>query len=154
MDGSDVIDMRTRNRLAKILAMTGSDHDGEVLAAARRACSILDQLNLDFSDLLTSSQSTCGNNAELAALRRALAAERRRADALETALSEAEDESGQEASNPIRRSLEQLRLYLMNHMSLKRYERSLLEAIEDPKPSTKEAHIILICAQRYGVNFS
>ncbi len=47
-----------RDKLVKILRMFGSDHDGEVAAAARRAHSLLTARALDWDDLLVQR----GNN--------------------------------------------------------------------------------------------
>jgi hypothetical protein len=41
-----------RDRLVKVLRMFGSDHDGEVAAAARRAHLILQKHALDWDDLV------------------------------------------------------------------------------------------------------
>jgi hypothetical protein len=43
-----------RDKLVKILRMFGSDHDGEVAAAARRAHKILHDRSLDWDDLIIS----------------------------------------------------------------------------------------------------
>lgn len=43
-----------RDKLVKVLRMFGSDHDGEVAAAARRAHSIVKKHALDWDDLLMS----------------------------------------------------------------------------------------------------
>ena len=43
-------------RLSKLLGMTGSAHDGEALAAARKANGLLRQLGLSWTELLSSSE--------------------------------------------------------------------------------------------------
>ena len=43
-----------RDRLIKVLRMFGSNHDGEVAAAARRAHNIINKHSLDWDDLLMS----------------------------------------------------------------------------------------------------
>ena len=46
-----------RDRLIKVLRMFGSDHDGEVAAAARRAHNIVKKHALDWDDLLMSESA-------------------------------------------------------------------------------------------------
>lgn len=54
-----------RERLGKVLGMTGSSHDGEVLAAVRRAQSIMVGAKLSWSDLLGAQpQQQSGQNFE------------------------------------------------------------------------------------------
>lgn len=54
-----------RERLGKVLGMTGSSHDGEVLAAVRRAQSIMAGAKLSWSDLLGAQpQQQGGRNFE------------------------------------------------------------------------------------------
>ena len=43
-----------RDRLAKVLALAGSDRDGEALAALRKASGMLNTVGLDFGDLARS----------------------------------------------------------------------------------------------------
>ncbi|NVJ97620.1 MAG: hypothetical protein HWE25_05670 [Alphaproteobacteria bacterium] len=150
------IDRENLRRLANILARTQSDYDGEVLAAARKARVILQKYNMGYEDLILKSTKQEDQRLvdEIIRLQRQLAGEQRKADALAAALRQARaDRSGGEG-RPLLKSLEQLRTYLMGHFMLKKHERELLERIEDPKPKSKEAHIVLICAQRYGVAFS
>lgn len=45
--------MLDRSRLIKILGMTGSEHDGEALAAIRRASAILREAKVTWGELLT-----------------------------------------------------------------------------------------------------
>lgn len=148
------IDPEILKRLTKILARTASDYDGEALAAARKAAAILSKHNLSYEDVLAPKRqmSSPALAREVGRLRQCLKAERRRADLLEAALKDAEAQADGSAA-PFFHTLEQLRKYLMGNVVLKRHERQLLENIEDPKPKTKEAHIVLICAQRYGVAF-
>jgi len=144
-------------RLAKILAMTQSSHDGEVTAAARKASEMLARHNLSYADLFDAVQERGGNHVleqRIERLERALERERQKSGALAAALRQAKEEGATAQQGvPILRSLEQLRVYLMGHFVLKQHERALLEKIEDPRPKTKEAHIVLICAKRYGVAF-
>lgn len=51
-----------RDRLVKVLRMFGSDHDGEVAAAARRAHSILRRHRLDWDDLVIPVSASAGHH--------------------------------------------------------------------------------------------
>ena len=51
MNGQDT------ERLAKLLGMLGSQHDGEVLAAARKCCEFLRSRNLQWRDVLGGSST-------------------------------------------------------------------------------------------------
>jgi hypothetical protein len=46
------LDPRTADRLAKLIALLGSDHDGEVVAAARAATRLMREHDLDWHDLI------------------------------------------------------------------------------------------------------
>lgn len=157
MRQSEPIGTAELRRLAKILALTQSPHDGEVTAAARKAAQMLARHDVSYDELFESVAARGGNRAleqRIERLERDLQQERQKSGALAAALRQAKQEQAQaDQGVPILRSLEQLRVYLMGHFVLKQHERALLEKIEDPRPKTKEAHIVLICAKRYGVAF-
>src|SRR5262245_37251375 len=52
-----LLDPRASDRLIKILGLLGSDHDGEVAAAGRKAHALIRGLGLSWSDIITTSPS-------------------------------------------------------------------------------------------------
>ncbi len=91
---------------------------------------------------------------EVHRLDRDLAAERKKSTALAGALRQEKEQKKADKAPSVFTCLEQLRVYLMGNFVLKQHERQLLEQITDPAPKSKEAHIVLICASRYGLSFA
>jgi hypothetical protein len=58
-----ILDPQSADRLAKLLGMIGSHHDGEVLAAARKADQCIRQLGLTWGDVIqvTTDGSSSGD---------------------------------------------------------------------------------------------
>lgn len=60
-----IIDDAQRERLIKILLLTTSNHDGEALAALRKAQNIMSDANIDFRDLLVKNNHGTRKHEEL-----------------------------------------------------------------------------------------
>jgi hypothetical protein len=58
MSAPALLDQAVAERLAKLLGLFGSHHDGEVLAAARKAHALIRQLDMTWHDLIAAAPAT------------------------------------------------------------------------------------------------
>ena len=138
-------------KLVKVLEMTSSDNDAEVLVAARKAQKILAKYNTNYSDLTERLRQHDPRHLEkLHTLEKTIRQQKREIEKLK---SYAQTPPSKEASPSFLGPLLGLRRFLMNNLSLRTHERALLEGITEVEPKSKEAYLILICARRHGVSY-
>lgn len=147
-------------KLAHILERTSSDHDGEILVAARKAQAILRRHNSNFKDLLNDADYSMGHQRDIRVqqLQRQIAQQEREIARLDSALRQANrasKETDEREKGPSRflGTYKALRNFLLNNFTLQNYEAKLLEQMDDVEPNTKQAYMVLICARRYGVAY-
>jgi hypothetical protein len=128
-------------RLGKILALTTSPSDGEALAAARKAASLVQRAGLDYGRLLSGHLPGQTGGAvgaspeaerELRQLRAEVAALRQQARGARPQLAS-----------------EHLRRQLLAKAPLHSWERAALDDIAAVRPNTREEYYVLWLARRY-----
>lgn len=147
---------REKERLRKLLAVARSDRDHEALAAVRKAEAIMHRhgLSLDaLIDRLDAAQTALqGTNARLRKLEMQLELERAQARDISALLDDKEGRRAPTMPPRLHPTLLDVCHHMIRHCNLNPYERRLLERIEEVRPRSKEAHLVMICAGRYGVD--
>ena len=141
-------------RLQKLLALSRSSSDAEALAALRKAEALMARHGLSLDDLVDrlrrSKSALLDTRSRMGRLEMQLELERAR----ERDIPLHEDYSHRKSksrSASMHASLLDVCHHMIRHCDLKAYERRLLEKIEEVRPRSKEAHLVMICANRYGV---
>lgn len=138
-------------KLMKILEMTSSDNDSEVIVAARMAQRLLKSHNTNYQELYESLQRDDPQTLiKIQNLERVVKLQKK-----EIAQLQCRNTFSKSKAAPAKflGPLKGLRNYLINNLSLRNHERALLEQITEIQPKSKEAYLVLICARRYGVSY-
>ena len=146
--GSDKDALR---KLIKILEMTSSANDSEVIVAARKAQQLLKKYNTNYQELAESLQQQNPQALQkIEQLKRVIDQQKKEITALQN-----NSAASHTNSSPAKflGPLQGLRNYLINNFSLRNHERALLEDITEIEPRSKEAYLVLICARRHGVSY-
>jgi hypothetical protein len=136
------MDTASRERLMKLIAMVGSDHDGEVVNAARAADKLLRQNKTTWHDLLAPN----GHNRPLVAvLQRELVAARRENQLLRTQLATQPSPFAQSGENHAVQAQWALDLHYTDGIALRTFELEFLESIAArPWPLTERQQPVFI----------
>lgn len=148
-------DSAALSRLTRILELTSSSHENEVVIAARKAREMMARYNCNFQDLLSVENRT-DNREEIERLRQQVQLQNQRIRQLEAHLCNAQRQAAekpQTGSPKFLGTVTALKNFLLANFQLRSHEVKLLEPLDMVKPKTKEAYMVLICARRYGVCF-
>lgn len=136
-----------RGRLAKVLAMTTSPHDGEALSAARRAAEMLARAELTYSDVLCSDGSEARSQRELELLRQ-LTDLRRDMEQMRAAARTGRSAPARTNATPTK-SIDRARRRLLTEVPLRAWERNALEDMKQIDPRSREEYYVLWLLKRY-----
>jgi hypothetical protein len=139
-------------KLTKILALTTSSSEGEALAAARKAASLIERAGLTYSTLffehLGPGRGRVGAGSSTKMSRTELEARIQRLQAEVAALRQ---QLGAVAPSRALPS-ERLRRQLLASAPLNSWERTALDGIAAIRPKSREEYFVLWLARRYCVN--
>lgn len=144
-------DGKILQKFIKILEMTTSQNNAEALTAARMARKILTKYNTNYQNVFEKLKTGYDPDHlnKIHQLNRQINLQQKEITSLKNKLTDKKE-------NTIKflGPLQGLRRFMMKNISLLSHERSLLENIKEIQPKSKEAYLVLICARRYGVDYT
>jgi len=149
---------REITKIVKILEMTRSEIDAEALVAVRMSQHILKKHNSNYEIFFNTIRNDTRNfETEVKNLRNVVQDQFNELEILRKKASQVQSQLSKSDifhhSNTVKGSIYHLKDFLLNRLSLQRYERKLLENISKITPNSKEQYLVLICARRHKISF-
>lgn len=158
MSATAIVDKsRELERLVKVLEMTNSPYEAEVLAAVGRAKSILKRHETTYQEIFEEfDEALEQRDREISRLSSVVVSQKRRLSAppVSNPATPTTPARSRSFGAPFSGSVNDLKRLLLSKFPLKKFERMLLEQTVNIKPKTKEAYMVLICAKRYGLGLA